>query len=162
MRPLSPLSVNRAESSWHAHSCRRLLARIFGCTYPQLFIESFIGIECKKIFYWGGYPSNQHRGARLSQDHFLVLPTGSQQRLVRADLQNVTLFEDDDAAGSGNRTESMGDDETGAVLHQCRHAGLNLLFTLSVEVAGGFVENQDSRIGQDRPGDGNPLSLSAT
>ena len=44
----------------------------------------------------------------------------------------MASFEEDDAAGAGNRAETMGNDEASAVLHQCHHAGLYLLFALGV------------------------------
>ncbi len=42
-----------------------------------------------------------------------------------------------------------------------RSPGLDQPFALGVEVAGGFVEDEDSRVGQNGPGDGDPLPLSA-
>ena len=42
-----------------------------------------------------------------------------------------------------------------------RQAGLDQSFAFGVEIAGGFVENQNPRIGQHGAGDGQPLSLAA-
>ena len=48
----------------------------------------------------------------------------------------------------------MGDDERGAVLEQLGQGRLNELLALGVEIAGGLVEDQDFRVGEDRAGNG--------
>jgi len=53
----------------------------------------------------------------------------------------------------------VGDHETGAPAHQPQHRFLNLHFGAGVDAAGRFIQDQDARIGQDRPGDGQHLAL---
>src|ERR1700676_1185545 len=53
----------------------------------------------------------------------------------------------------------MGDDESGASAHQVTQALLYQRFGLGVQAAGGFVQNEDARVGQNRAGDGNALFL---
>ncbi|MNY09249.1 hypothetical protein D3C86_1421560 [compost metagenome] len=55
----------------------------------------------------------------------------------------------------------MGDDQGGAVFHQAGQRLLNQVFALCIEGAGGFVEQQDRRIHQQRPCDGQALALAA-
>ena len=44
---------------------------------------------------------------------------------------------------------------------KCFQHALNQLLALQVHLAGGLVEDQDRRIAEDRPGQGNPLPLPA-
>src|SRR5437870_11385578 len=55
----------------------------------------------------------------------------------------------------------MRDDERSAAAHQVAEAFLNQCFGFRVEARRGFVENQDSRIGQNGARDGDALLLSA-
>jgi len=55
----------------------------------------------------------------------------------------------------------VGDDECGSSGKQCGHRGLNELFAFSVQVARGFVEDQNLWIREDRPSDGEALLLAA-
>src|ERR1700743_2062592 len=55
----------------------------------------------------------------------------------------------------------MRDDEGGAALHEVAEAMLNHRFTLGVEGARSFVEDEDARIGENRSGDGKPMTLTA-
>src|SRR5262245_40427880 len=55
----------------------------------------------------------------------------------------------------------MGDHEAGAAVHQRPQTLLDHSFALRVEIAGRFVEDQDAGIGEDRPRDGQALSLPA-
>ena len=55
----------------------------------------------------------------------------------------------------------MGDHEGGPAGEQRRHRGLDELLAFRVQVAGGFVEDQDLGRREDRPGDGQPLLLAA-
>jgi hypothetical protein len=60
-----------------------------------------------------------------------------------------------------DRAEAMGDDETGAAGHQRSEGLLDEPLVFRVELAGGFVENQDVRIGEHGAGDGDALALPA-
>ena len=55
----------------------------------------------------------------------------------------------------------MGDDEGGAALHEVAEAVLDHRFGLGVERAGGLVEDEDARVGEDGAGDGEALALAA-
>src|SRR5262245_52144255 len=55
----------------------------------------------------------------------------------------------------------MGDDERRTTLKELRERRLDELLAFGVEVARGFIKNEDLRVGQDRAGDGKPLSLAA-
>jgi hypothetical protein len=55
----------------------------------------------------------------------------------------------------------VGYDENGAPRSDLRHVLLNDTFTFVVERTGGFVENKDTRLTQQRAGNGNTLPLAA-
>ena len=71
------------------------------------------------------------------------------------------MFKHDDHIRVGDGAEPMGDDERGAVAQQFVQSRLNQLLALGVKVAGGLVEYQDLRIGQQGAGDAEPLPLAA-
>ena len=102
-----------------------------------------------------------HRQSRLQCNHFAVAAVGGHESFVAADFGDAAVFEDDDAVGVGDRAEPVGDDEARAAFHQRGQAGLDHPFAFGVEVAGGLVEDEDLRVGQDRAGDGDPLPLAA-
>ena len=81
--------------------------------------------------------------------------------LMGATLFDDTVVEDEDAIGTANGGEAVGDGEDGAVLHQVVDRALHLLLGDGVEGAGGFVEDEDGRIAQDGAGDGDALALAA-
>ena len=55
----------------------------------------------------------------------------------------------------------MGDAQGGAPDHERFEGGLNGPLRLGIEGAGRLIENEDGRVAQDRPGNGNALTLSA-
>src|SRR5690349_4326692 len=59
----------------------------------------------------------------------------------------------------GNRTKAMGDDERRAAVHERLKARLDQSFRFTIQVARGFVENKDFRIGQQGTRDGYALAL---
>src|SRR5262249_36237436 len=97
----------------------------------------------------------------LDLEHLEVAALAGEELLVRADLDDLAAFEDDDAAGVPDGAQAVGDDEAGAALHEFEERALDERFALGIEVAGGFVEDQDARVGEDGAGDGDALLLAA-
>src|SRR5882724_7361845 len=56
----------------------------------------------------------------------------------------------------------MSDHETRSSAHELAKTLLNESLTFGVKIAGGFVEDQQFRVRQDRAGDRQPLPLAAT
>src|SRR5687767_14300412 len=81
--------------------------------------------------------------------------------MMRARLDDAALFEDDDLVRTHDGAEPMRDDERSSPAHQTFEALMDQTLALAVEVAGGFVENEDPGIGQERPGNCQPLPLPA-
>ncbi len=81
--------------------------------------------------------------------------------LVRADVDNAALVEDSDAIGEVQRGAAVGYQERRAALHDHAQGGVDPLFHLGVDGARGVVEDEDARVGEDRPGERHPLALTA-
>ena len=73
----------------------------------------------------------------------------------------MPCFDDEDLVGAADGREAVGDDEGGAALHEEVEAVLDHGFGLGVEGAGGFVEDEDARVGENGAGDGDALALAA-
>jgi len=74
--------------------------------------------------------------------------------VVRAAFDDASFVQDDDAVGPSDRAEAVGDHEAGAALHQAGKGDLESGFRERVDGAGGFVEHEDARIGQQCAGEG--------
>lgn len=80
---------------------------------------------------------------------------------MRARLCDPPLLHDDDRIGPAYRLQAMGDDEHRLAMCQLADGMLQMHLILRVERGRRFVENNDGRILQHRPGDRNPLLLAA-
>src|ERR1700738_2220426 len=78
-----------------------------------------------------------------------------------ATLHQHSILHDKNLFGAANGGEAVGDDEGGASAHQVTQAFLDQRFGFGVQAAGGLVQNQNARVGQNCAGDGNALLLSA-
>ena len=78
---------------------------------------------------------------------------------MRAALDDAAVFDHQNLFGAADGGEAVRDHEGGASLHQVREAFLDGGFGFGVEAGGGFVQNQDARVGQDGAGDGDALAL---
>ena len=87
-------------------------------------------------------------GIVLSRDHVGVLAAESQQRLMRAFFEDLSVVDDNNLVGIFDGGKTMSDHESGAIFQQRFHRLLNQLFAFCVQIAGGFVEDQDFWIRQ--------------
>ena len=67
----------------------------------------------------------------------------------------------DDPVGQADRGEAMGDYDGRTSGEEVGQALVYAFLRTDVHGAGRIVQDQDHRVGQDRPGDGDPLPLSA-
>ena len=84
-----------------------------------------------------------------------------QQLCMTALLDNLAPIQHHDPVGVPYRREAMGDDDDRAPLADRFHVVLDDALRLVVQGAGGFIENQDARVADQRPGDGDALALVA-
>ncbi len=96
-----------------------------------------------------------------SRTSFAYWPFSAISSLVAALLDQSAAVEDQDAVGVAQRREPVGDGDRRAAAGERLERLLDRLLALGVDAAGGFVEDQDRRIVQDRPGDREPLPLAA-
>src|SRR6185312_16986004 len=78
-----------------------------------------------------------------------------------AALDDAAGFDHEDLLSGADGGEAMGDDERGAAAEQMGQALLNQRFGFGIEAAGGLVQNQDGRVGEQRARDREALALSA-
>ena len=83
----------------------------------------------------------------------------SNQLVMRAALDDASLFENHDAVAVADGGQAMRDDERRASLHQGIHARLNERLGAGIDRAGRFIQNQHGRIGNRRTRNGKQLAL---
>ena len=88
----------------------------------------------------------------LQLDHLAIPAALVHQIGVRALLDDAAMVENDDAIGVHDGAEAVGDDEARPVGHQGLQACLDEPLAVRVQVAGGLVQDQDPRVGQQWPG----------
>ena len=81
--------------------------------------------------------------------------------LMRSGFDDAPLIHDDDAIGLLHRRQSVRNDQCSPVRHQLLQRCLNQSLAFGVERRGGFVEQQDGAVGEQRAGDGDALPLAA-
>ena len=74
-------------------------------------------------------------------------------------LYDGALVHDHDEICVPDGGQAVGDDQAGAAFHESVHGFLNGLLGAGIDVGCGFVQDQDVRIGQEGPADGDELTL---
>ena len=97
-------------------------------------------------------------GIDLGQD-LRVLGRGLEQLGVGAIGDDAPGLQQDDAVGQADRREPVRHDQCRAPFHEDAQGVVDLLLDLHVDGTGGVVENQDGRIDEQGPGDGDALTL---
>src|SRR5829696_1840665 len=104
----------------------------------------------------------QDRGAaELGAVQVGVETAGGQQVGVGALLDDPAAVDDQDPVGVDDGRQPVGDDQAGPALEGGGQGLLDVDLGLGVEVGGGLVEDDDGRVGQQQPGDGQALLLPA-
>ena len=83
------------------------------------------------------------------------------QLVVRTIFDQAPMIERQDAVGKANRRQAVGNDEHRAPLSDLRHVLLDDPLAFIVERAGGFIEDQDARLAQQRARNCDALALPA-
>ena len=76
-------------------------------------------------------------------------------------LHNPAALEHQDLIRAADRRQAVRDDERRPAVAQGAQPVLDLGFALGIETRGRFVEHEDPRIGENRPGDRDALALAA-
>jgi hypothetical protein len=88
-----------------------------------------------------------------------VKAIGRQQGFMAALFNDIAFVHHQDQVGIADGGKAVGDDETGAVLHQVFHGFLDQYLGTRVDRADGSIQEQDIRVHQDGAGDGHELFL---
>ncbi len=91
----------------------------------------------------------------------VIAAAEGEQLLVAAALDDLPLLQHQDRVRPADGRQPVGDDEGRPPLHQLGQPFLDQRLALAVERRGRLVQDQDARIGQDRPRDRHPLPLAA-
>ena len=83
------------------------------------------------------------------------------QFVVRTDLDDTPVDHPDDPVAAANGRQTVGDDDDRAVLDDVAHVALDDPFTLIVERRSRLVEDENARIGRQRPRQRDALTLAA-
>ena len=84
------------------------------------------------------------------------------EQLARAAmLDDAAVHDADDAIAIAHRQQPMGDDDDGAACDDLAHVVLDDALAVVVERAGRLIEDQDARVGRERPRDRDALALAA-
>ena len=83
------------------------------------------------------------------------------QIFVGSLFYDATVLHDENLVGVPDGRETMGDDQRSPAAHQVRERILNQPLAFGVECGCGFVEDQDRRILEHGPRDGDALPLAA-
>src|SRR5213083_3229435 len=100
-------------------------------------------------------------GPKLEIVQAPIQTVAGEQVVVRAPLHDPSFRQHDDEIGMVHGGEPVGDHEDGAMRHQPIDRFLHEALGFGVECAGGFVEDQNRWIAQQRPGNRDPLALPA-
>src|SRR5688572_28121920 len=82
-----------------------------------------------------------------------------EQIVMSPTFDDAAFLHDADLIGVLDGTQAMGDDDRGATMQQALQRFLNQTFGEGIDTGGGFIQNQDARISQRCPRDGNQLPL---
>jgi hypothetical protein len=81
---------------------------------------------------------------------------------MRTPFQYLAVFQEQHLVGVADHAQTMGDDNADAAPHQPVQHRLYLPFGTRVHAAGGLVQDEQARVGQNDAGDGQQLALSLT
>ena len=80
---------------------------------------------------------------------------------MRADVDALARLHHHDPVGQIQRRQAVGDDDRRPAAGELLQHLMNKLLAFQVDLAGRLVENQDGRVAEDCPGQGDPLPLAA-
>ena len=84
-----------------------------------------------------------------------------EQLLMGAAFGDVAIGDGHDPVGRTDGAQAVGNDQCSSALSQGIESTLDLSFCHGVQSGGRLVQNQDGRVLQEDPGDGNTLLLTA-
>src|SRR5581483_10730799 len=122
----------------------------------------------RRVLYWLRRRQTLWRSAvavyvRFAELHIVQLGVQTvlrHQFLVCAQLRDLAMFQHGYPVCDLDRAQAVRDHNGGTTLHQTFQGLLNQLLGLAIQRTGRFVQQQNARVFQERPCDGNTLALS--
>ena len=108
---------------------------------------------------WGALAAS--RPLELQSRQTRIKPVCRDELGMRALLDDLALIHHQDAVAGQDGGEAVCDHQRGAMSHQLFERGLHQRLAFGVECGGGFIEQQQRRIAQDRASDRDALTLAA-
>ena len=96
---------------------------------------------------------------KLAHIEVVVETFVSQETVVGALLNDLTILEDENFISLLNGGEAVGNDQAGPTFHQSTHGLLDTEFQPGINRGGCLIQNQYLRIHIERPRKGNQLAL---
>jgi hypothetical protein len=96
----------------------------------------------------------------LTEVQVVIKALSIQQLLMISLFDNLAVVDDDYLVRITDGAQAVSNDEAGAAFHQAQQSLLDAHLGARVHAAGGFIQDQDGRIGQDGARDGEHLALS--
>ena len=84
-----------------------------------------------------------------------------QQFIMGPLFDDAAVVDDDDVVGIADRAQAVGDDDGRAAFHEAVQGSLDDLFAFRIESRRRFIEDEDARVLEDGPGNGDALALAA-
>ncbi len=91
----------------------------------------------------------------------MIDPAQAQQLLVCAPFYDSALVEHQDSVGMAHCAQAVGNHQAGAILHQLVQRFLDQQLGARVDGARRFVEDEDARVLEDHPSDGQQLAVTS-
>lgn len=95
----------------------------------------------------------------LCLHHGPIPASGLHELPVRAGFQDAAAVQDHQPVGSVERGQAVGDGNHGAIFGKGGQRRMDASLRLEIQGGGRLVEDQDARIVQNRPRDGDPLAF---
>ncbi len=96
---------------------------------------------------------------KLAHIEVVVETFVSQETVVGALLNDLTILEDENFISLLNGGEAVGNDKAGPTFHQSTHGLLYQEFQPGINRGGCFIQNQNLRVSQEGPSNGQKLLL---
>ena len=106
-------------------------------------------------------PIRCRRGGRRTGQQVPVAPAGGEQLVMGAVGHHPAALDEHDPVGQGDGRAPVGDHDRRPARHQPAQRGVDLRLHRWIHRRGGVVEDEDAGVGEQRPGQRDPLALPA-
>ena len=152
-----------ATEKYHAECSKRPFSKAAASegpkAYPQGYVEGLNDARTLLADFFSillGGEFDEPKSVEILVEPFMVHEFG-----MVAGFHEAPFVQDEDAIGSLDGRQTVSNHKGRSAFHELLQCLLDEPFRLTVEGRGGFIQQQDSWIFHDGPGNGNALSLTA-